>query len=117
MLGLWVCVSVSPDCELLVSVQKRVMVSLSLCCFSGFQFMKSFFRSKISLKLTAAGEGGRARTESPQFVPRHGFLRKGNFDMGWGSWKGPRVGSLASEAYSSAGSGKARVGLGRVAPG
>lgn len=36
MLGLWGCVSVSPDCELLISVQKWVMVSLSLCCFSIF---------------------------------------------------------------------------------
>lgn len=36
MLGLWGCVSVSPDCELLISVQKWGMVSLSSCCFSIF---------------------------------------------------------------------------------
>lgn len=114
MLGLWVCVSVSPDCELLVSVQKRVMVSLSWCCFSGFHFMKYFFRSKISLKFTVAGEGGRARTESLQFVPRHGFLtliRGGGAgrDHGFVLW-------LLRPTAQQGPERQGQVGLGRVGP-
>lgn len=44
MLGLWVCVSVSPDCELLVSVQKRVMVSLSLLLLQWFSVYEVLFQ-------------------------------------------------------------------------